>query len=144
MNVIAHGGEIFGNVNAIKGTGGGSLLNFSLEEQVVGTWIDGRPIYQKTINDYDILNTANGTVLIAENIDFLISLPTGVAKFTNATDGSFNYGPLPQIAGFADYQIGANVMSDGKVRIERGEAISTVNYSSIIATMTFQYVKTTD
>lgn len=33
---------------------------YSLDEQVVGTWIDGKPIYQKTIQDTMPTVTANG------------------------------------------------------------------------------------
>lgn len=29
---------------------GGGSTNFSTEEQVVGTWIDGKPLYQKTVD----------------------------------------------------------------------------------------------
>lgn len=120
-------------------------INYSTEEQVIGTWIDGRPIYQKTITDYDILNTANGTVLVAENIDFLISQPTGTAKFVNALDGSLANAPLPQVASISDYAVGANATSNGYVSLDIGEAINKQgNYSSAIATITFQYTKTTD
>lgn len=35
--------------NQVSGGGGSAMHNYSTEEQVVGTWIDGKPIYQKTI-----------------------------------------------------------------------------------------------
>ena len=42
------------------GTGGGSGssgLNYSTDEQIIGTWIDGKPLYQKTF-EYDVTNQA--------------------------------------------------------------------------------------
>lgn len=51
MSAIANGGTFY-----IGGGGGASSgsssLNYSTEEQVVGTWVDGKPIYQKTFK-YD-------------------------------------------------------------------------------------------
>lgn len=41
---IINGQEIFGNVHI----GGGSGHTYSTTEQVVGTWVDGRPLYQKS------------------------------------------------------------------------------------------------
>ena len=143
MNVIAHGGEIFGNVNAIKGTGGGSLLNFGLEEQVVGTWIDGRPIYQKTITGYDIISTTNKSVLVSDNIDIMIKPVFGYLKYINANDSSIDISEIPYHCFDTSYIINAN-LKNGYINIEKGSSINANNYSSVIATMTFQYTKTTD
>lgn len=40
-------------------------LNFSQEERVVGFWIDGRPIYQRTVvfEGRSIIGTGEGTVI---------------------------------------------------------------------------------
>ena len=35
------------------GSGGGSSVNYSTSEQEIGTWIDGKPLYQKTIEVTD-------------------------------------------------------------------------------------------
>jgi hypothetical protein len=123
---------------------GNTQVNYSTEEQVIGTWIDGRPIYQKTITDYDILNTTNRTVLIAENLDFLTSLPTGVATIINAFDGSVDKSVLPRIAKYVDYQLGIYATPEGYIVIDLGDSINSSNYSSVIATITFQYTKTTN
>ena len=40
-------------------SGGNKSLNYSTEEQVVGTWIDGKPLYQKTYDITGISLTAN-------------------------------------------------------------------------------------
>ena len=36
--------------------------NYSTDEQIVGTWIDGKPIYQKTVDCGTLPNTAYKTV----------------------------------------------------------------------------------
>lgn len=55
-----------------------SRINYSTSEQCVGTWIDGKPLYQKTFNDLSISETPANTwfdiVNVAElNIKELIS-----------------------------------------------------------------------
>ena len=47
--------EKFENVNQ---SGGGSAINYSTNEQVIGTWIDGSILYQKTI---EVVNPSYGT-----------------------------------------------------------------------------------
>lgn len=44
---------------------GGAIQNYSTEEQVVGTWIDGKPLYQKTVETTNIPSSGN-----AELTDF--------------------------------------------------------------------------
>ena len=47
------------DVYAPTGGGGGvSSISYSTEEQVIGTWIDGKPLYQKTVI-YDITTTSD-------------------------------------------------------------------------------------
>lgn len=43
--------------------------DYSLEEKVVGTWIDGKPIYQKTVNFGNLPN--NAVKQLEHNIDNL-------------------------------------------------------------------------
>lgn len=46
---------------------------YSTEEKVVGTWIDGRPVYEKTINLSDTRVTGEAfEIVFLENIDFLV------------------------------------------------------------------------
>lgn len=35
--------------NQVSGGGGSAMHNYSTEEKVVGTWIDGKPLYEKTV-----------------------------------------------------------------------------------------------
>jgi hypothetical protein len=43
---ILNGQTIFGNV--ALGQGGSNMHDYSTDEQIVGTWIDGKPVYEKT------------------------------------------------------------------------------------------------
>jgi len=49
-------GYVSGNRNGI------TSFNFSTEERVIGTWIDGKPIYQKTIDFGGLPNNTTKTV----------------------------------------------------------------------------------
>jgi len=68
-------------------SGGGSSLNYSTTEQVVGTWIDGRPVYQITATktSFSVANNAEVNIadLTALNIDDLVSLETSAKEGTN-------------------------------------------------------------
>lgn len=44
-------------------------MNYSTEEQVVGTWIDGKPLYQRTVDCGSLPSVANATVEIPHNIE---------------------------------------------------------------------------
>lgn len=44
------------NVYAPSGGGGGSVI-YSLSEQVIGTWIDSKPVYQKTLVGMNVLSS---------------------------------------------------------------------------------------
>lgn len=80
-----------------SGGGGGGGMNFSLDEQPVGTWIDGRTIYQKTIK-WDPANVQTGVpnnsvaTKIPHGIDFDIMISISVIANSTGTfwDGSFN------------------------------------------------------
>lgn len=66
--------------------GGGSSHTYSTTEQVVGTWINGKPIYEKT---YQLTapSTASSTNIIdtaALNIDLMIKLE-GIIKVASNT-----------------------------------------------------------
>lgn len=45
------------DVYAPSGGGGGGSVNYSLSEQVVGTWIDSKPVYQKTLVGMNVLSS---------------------------------------------------------------------------------------
>lgn len=48
MALYLNGSKIIGSL-VTDGNTGGSVHNYSTQEQVVGTWIDGKTLYEKTI-----------------------------------------------------------------------------------------------
>lgn len=47
------------NKTVVTVTGGGGSVHYSTSEQVIGTWIDGKPLYEKTINYGALPSTPN-------------------------------------------------------------------------------------
>lgn len=125
-----------------KGGGGGSM-NYSTDEQVVGTWIDGKPLYQKTYQISQFPNTTDvkidtgitygqATVLQAEGICF------------NPNSGSAY--PVPFVNGgqqtYYKYDVGLWIaVKDNKLHI----CINTgSDWSYANGYVTLRYTKTTD
>lgn len=61
-------------IRAIYGIRKAGLHNYSTEEKVVGTWIDGRPIFERTwqIDNADVTNNWDVTNVDFENIAFVV------------------------------------------------------------------------
>ena len=59
-----------GNVKGIPGKDGSENQIYSTDEQVIGKWIDGKPIYRKVVNKSII---KPGDTLISLNVDKLIN-----------------------------------------------------------------------
>ena len=95
------------------------------EEQVIGTWINGKPIYRKVVNMGNLLN--NGGKSVKHGLsNFVITTMNG-----SATNGSTYIG----ISGFND-----------EIYIDNTNIIWTtrVNRSSYTAYVVLEYIKTTD
>ena len=66
-------------------------FNFSLQEQVIGTWIDGKPIYRKVFSNITIPNdTASNIPHGISNFDQLIDLK---AKWYDTVDNHWRVNP---------------------------------------------------
>jgi hypothetical protein len=50
------------------------LFNYSTEEQVIGTWVDGKPIYQRTYYVQGTFTTQLDVVTDADYIDTIINI----------------------------------------------------------------------
>lgn len=96
--------KTYTKVIGIKYGGGASGHNYSTTEQIVGTWIDGKTIYEKTItamnvrvntsdwqnleqiNDIDTLISTEGTITILFN-----GQQTGIGQYFNVSVNSSGY-----------------------------------------------------
>ena len=131
--------EIIGDYeDAITGDRG-SKFNYSTEEQVVGTWITGKPLYQKTI---DIGYLPNATYKLTNasisNLDKVISL-NGIC-YANDSYGSVMSLPMVLENAYATYNVALQYWKNtDQIRVVTG-----MDRSGFYAYVTIQYTKTTD
>ena len=115
--------------------------DYSTDEKVVGTWIDGKPLYQKTIIDTMPSTTANGTFVYVdsphniENVD-LIFITDGFIKAAS-TGSSFTH-PVVYLLN-AGYQL---KIRPNRINIQY--ASSAKDYNGAETIITVIYTKTTD
>ena len=119
-------------------SGGGGSMNYSTDEQVVGTWIDGKPVYQKsfatTLTDHDQTDISMGA-----SIDKYIDI--NVIQYSS---GYFR--PLTLITNDFTKYIKVSAANN-----DAGQYANTLyirntepNYYNTNVIATVQYTKTTD
>lgn len=129
------------DANGVLSATGGGGVNYNTEEQIVGTWIDGKPLYQKTVQ-------------------FTLPSSSGVQAYSYLSDIPFsNINILVEITGYVVASSGwrtnyGYVNAQSKVALgidwnKTSEQIflhvtSDPPTASQQATLTFQYTKTTD
>ena len=104
--------------------------NYSLEEQVIGTWIDGRPLYERTINLGSIEIIPNKTTNLEisnENISEIID-SRFIVSSSNISDNGVTYIDLWKNGSIFAYMASAGWGA----------------YSYRTVYLTIQYTKTTD
>lgn len=123
------------------GGGGSSEINYSTEEQRIGTWIDGKPLYQKTFDMRTTTLTDN-----AWNNNILGTVGTGIK--IREFDGKFGlngYGDL-----FADYSYFRStseyftatlISADDDIAVRPN---MNAGVSVMAGIVTIKYTKTTD
>lgn len=118
------------SVNAVK-----KALSYSTEEQVVGTWIDGKPIYRKV---FIVTSLPNATVMpIQTDLDNI-----KVTKiYGEANDSNGNTLPLPHVGVFTPN----SSIEIAWLGISKQIRIATQSdRSSYSANIILEYIKTTD
>lgn len=117
---------------------------YSTEEQVVGKWIDGKPLYRKTIYIEETNISANIIFVEPniENIEKYINIYGNAKVYDNQY---FKNGVLSQIPRIvpdstANYSIGVDAYSPTKINIQLGTAYVRVSNFELI----IEYTKTTD
>lgn len=118
--------------NAIKyGTGN----DYSLDEQIVGTWIDGKPLYQKTIDCGSLPDTTYKE--IETGLDTTANV-VNLFGYTTRIEGERM--PLPFVSEKDSSQcIRVYITAERKIYISTGT--NRIKWSAYI---TLQYTKTTD
>ena len=112
---------------------------YSEEEHEVGVWLDGKPLYQRTIQGNSQITTAGNEVQIAHNIsdiDKVIDFWGGLSFTTSGTyQQNRNQDPLY----FAPYQVDTTY-----TRWKIGSTWAGSSGTSSRYRITIQYTKTTD
>lgn len=109
-----------------------SIHNYSTEEQVVGTWIDGKPIYERVINSGYLTNNSITIDVSHLNINDVIQLK-GIAF----TDDKKQFRPIT--LGTSDSNSIRIDFTNNNVRI-----FTWADWSSYNSFIIIQYTKTTD
>lgn len=131
---VSNNNVIWGNVS--------SGINYSTNEEVVGTWIDGKPLYQKTIQ-FSSFSSDDWTSFLVNQNSNLVELVNGYLIMTDGWYLPFGYRDSSN--NFISYIL--NMLNNGSLS-------NTNGYISIITTLrqsmftggvaTLRYTKTTD
>lgn len=125
------------------GLGGNPANNYSTEEQIIGTWIDGKPLYQKTFQiNLTKNNTMNKMIVLygldLDNVNEIANYSGYVKSSGNVYWALSNY--RPGTNGGEIYSIDISVDAVNKsLRVE-----TATDRSMWSVTITIQYTKTTD
>ena len=117
--------------------------NYSTSEQVIGKWIDGKPIYRKVVSVASSQFYGN-TALINHNISNLKCVINQSFIWTR-TDGSYQYRQLPSIY-YGNTEWSAQTYVTGtQVIFELGSTIANrLKNNSANCYIILEYTKTTD
>ena len=119
--------------------GGGGSVNYSLNEQVIGTWINSKPLYQKTIN-FGAMPALNGSKTVNHGINDIEDVVS--AMFTVKRSGSIQYRTLPNVARSSTLAQTLWYMNTTEIGVISGSSADvTSDFSGYV---TIQYTKTTD
>lgn len=120
------------NVYAPSGGGGGGSVNYSTTEQVVGTWIDSKPVYQKTFYSTSAMSAYVAITHGISNLGLLIRTDC-VIRASNLSN---------QIPILTDQNNAEVVITPTKIEIYLNNDFVIVCNGGYIVTL--QYTKTTD
>lgn len=130
---ILNGQEIFGNV--ALGEGGSNMHDYSTDEQIVGTWIDGRPVYEKT---FDFSNPVAGNTILNHGIENFDALVSVLGTF-HRDDGYEEPVPFPH----NDVSFMVSLVDFTSTQMTRVVgSVYTGTYKLTRATFTVRYLKT--
>ena len=120
---------------------------YSTDEQVIGKWIDGKPLYRKTIQFSGLSSGENVITHGIKDVDLLL-INTNHSFFKTVEDGTgrillWQLGNSNQSSSnFSQYSINVVWVSNSIVDIYIGTELLSSLVSDLI--VTFEYTKTTD
>lgn len=120
----------------IKAVAAGDV--YSTTERVVGTWIDGKPVYEKTIAITSPTVTEDGTVAI-DVIDTISNLKKNIS-INGYLNSATNLIPLPMFANNSGHQFKVIVSNNGEIKV----ISSSTSFNNFDGYAVIRYTKTTD
>ena len=125
----------FTKYNLWKGGGGGGTGGnvYSTEETIVGTWIDGRNVYEQVINMENV--TYAQEIVIKENVDFIVEENLYYSDAGLKSGSKFPCKGFPQI-NYWFYNHLLYLRNDNKIVFRLDGTIGTINIKGVI-----KYVK---
>lgn len=125
---------------------GQNYIKYSTDEQVVGEWIDGKPIYQKTLDLINVTNTGRTPIDISSlNYETMLSMRGTIRYHASNASGPI-YGRTTDGGSWVDatncYDI---FLEPNGILVVRNAIDSTSGKNvNIYHYVTLQYTKTTD
>lgn len=122
---------------------------YSTDEQVVGEWIDQKPLYQRTCN-YTFTNGTQITNQLAINLPSgasIKNISTGMFKYVSNSNTYYCLIPATFIGGETsrdNWSLAFSNISLANIAFQCGSAWKVSSYTNIEITFTIQYTKTTD
>ena len=116
---------------------GAPTVHYTTDEQVIGTWIDGKPLYQKSYENLNIGTVQNYTLTLSDlqNIEYFRVVPEGSQVSVLIPFPYVHYGTENLVGYLTDVTNGVP-----SLEIRKGSAASLSN----LQFLTIQYTKTTD
>lgn len=123
---------------AIKNIYVDARFDYSTQETVIGTWIDGKTIYQKTV---EITNLPNNEMLqIPHNISNIGVVVNCFGMLS--TSGNYGYTPIPRVQdNTTTYNLAIDIL-ETSIQLKARTFNSTATFNK--AYVTILYTKTTD
>lgn len=112
---------------------GANAVHYSTNEQVIGTWVDSKPLYQKTIDCGALPNTTSKNITTPNNLKYIVDA-NGFAYNTS----DITYQRLVPFSAGGTNDIRVDLQA-GAIRITTFSSWSGYN-----AYLTIKYTKTTD
>lgn len=113
---------------------GAKAVHYSTNEQVIGTWVDGKPLYEKTISFGSLPNNTQKNVAHGiSDVDIIVKCE-GIAYDSSYKSISVPYSNVDSVT----YQLQLEV-NRTNVSIK-----AKINFTGYIGYITLQYTKTTD
>lgn len=130
-------------VYAINVLGVKPVINYSTDEQVIGTYVDGKPIYRKSFT-YSSGSLSTGSQLLANDLSNVERVVDKHCQFHSNTDDRDYDIPYFRIAYDESVFLLCHVLTDNTVgtTLISGDHSSYNNIADIV--LTLEYTKTTD